>query len=239
MIIWEGFIIGLLGSLHCIGMCGPIALALPAGTFKSYRFYAGRIIYNLGRTATYATLGAISGIVGKNLALAGMQRRVSITTGVVIILIVLIPQAVRTNMIYKLPFGAFTNKLKESFGALFKKGALSAMFFIGIVNGFLPCGFVYMGLAGALGTGDFARGILYMALFGLGTLPIMFSVSLAGNFINVKIRQRLSRIIPSLAILLAVIFILRGMNLGIKYISPKTDKFPGSDTEMDAGRNHH
>lgn len=239
MMVWEGFIIGLLGSLHCIGMCGPIALALPMGTFKSFRFYAGRIIYNLGRVVTYAMFGAIFGIIGRNLALAGMQRWVSIVTGVAIILIVLLPQAVRTKMIYKLPFSAFTNKLKESFGALFKKGTLGAMFFIGVVNGFLPCGFVYMGLAGALGTGDFAGGILYMAMFGLGTFPVMFAVSLAGNFINLKLRQRLTKIIPVLAVLLAVIFILRGMNLGIKYISPKTEKFPGVNTEMNTRPDCH
>lgn len=224
MEIWTGFIIGLLGSLHCIGMCGPIAIALPAGEFKSFRFYLGRIYYNIGRVITYSFFGAVFGIIGKSLSVAGLQRWVSVITGVVIIIIVLIPQRTKSELIYKLPFSTFTNKLKENFSTLFKKGNLSSLFFIGILNGFLPCGFVYVGVAGALSAGGFIPGILYMALFGLGTVPVMFGTSVIGNFVNIKIRQKLTKLIPILAILLAVIFILRGLNLGIKYISPKTEK---------------
>jgi uncharacterized protein len=222
--IFTGFAIGLLGSLHCIGMCGPIALALPAGKFKSIRFYFGRVYYNLGRVVTYSFFGLVFGIIGKNFAMAGLQSWISIISGAGIIIIVLLPQRIKTNALSKLPFYRVTDKIKNAFGSLFKSGSLTAMFFIGILNGFLPCGFVYVGLAGALTAGGILPGILYMALFGLGTLPVMFAASVAGNFISIGIRQKLTKVIPILAILLAVIFILRGLNLGIPYISPKSDK---------------
>ena len=98
------------------------------------------------------------------------------------------------------------------------------MLFIGIVNGLLPCGFVYVGVAGAIAAGDVLSGVLYMALFGMGTIPVMFVTSVAGNFISLGVRQRLTKIIPLLAILLAVIFILRGLSLGIPYIGPSQEK---------------
>jgi sulfite exporter TauE/SafE len=205
-------------------MCGPIALALPAGPVKSIRFYAGRLLYNFGRVITYSVFGLIFGLIGKNLAVVGLQRWVSIVSGVVIIIIVLLPQSAKTGFISKLSVGKFTQKLKEAFGNLFRKGSLTSMLFIGIVNGLLPCGFVYVGVAGAIAVGDVGLGVVYMALFGLGTIPVMFVTSVAGNFISIGIRQKLTKIIPFLAIILAILFILRGMNLGIMYISPKTEK---------------
>lgn len=224
MEIFTGFVIGLLGSLHCIGMCGPIVLALPAGQFKSFRFFAGRILYNLGRVITYSVFGLIFGIIGKNLAVIGLQRWVSVISGVLIIIIVLLPGKTKTDFINMLPFGKATQKIKEAFGKLFKSGSLTSMLFIGIVNGLLPCGFVYVGVAGAIASGDVLSGVLYMALFGMGTIPVMFITSVAGNFISLGVRQRLTRIIPVLAIILAVIFILRGLSLGIPFISPSEEK---------------
>jgi len=224
MEIFTAFVIGLLGSLHCVGMCGPIALALPTGPVKSLRFYAGRLLYNFGRVITYSVFGLIFGLIGKNLAVVGLQRWVSIISGVVIIIIVLLPQSVKTGFISKLSLGKVTGKIKEAFGNLFRKGSLLSMLFIGVVNGLLPCGFVYVGIAGAIAVGDVWLGVVYMALFGLGTIPVMFLTSVAGNFISIGIRQKLTRIIPVLAIILALLFILRGMNLGIMYISPKTEK---------------
>jgi len=224
MEIFTGFVIGLLGSLHCIGMCGPIALALPTGKLKSVKFFTGRILYNFGRVITYSIFGLIFGIIGKNLAIIGLQRWVSIISGVLIIIIVLLPGSTKSGLINKLPFGKVTQKIKEAFGQLFKSGSLSSMLFIGIVNGLLPCGFVYVGVAGAIAAGDVLSGVAYMALFGIGTIPVMFITSVAGNFISIGVRQKLTKIIPALAILLAVIFILRGLSLGIPFISPSEEK---------------
>lgn len=226
MYIWEGLIIGFLGSLHCIGMCGPIALALPSGSFRSFSFYIGRILYNFGRVITYSFFGLIFGMLGKSFSFISIefQQGVTIATGVVILLIVILPTGIKKKISDKFSFFNFTNKIKLYFGSLFNKGSISSLFFIGILNGFLPCGFVYVGLAGALVTGEVLSGIFYMALFGIGTIPVMFGTSLAGNFINVKIRQKISKAIPFFAGLIAILFILRGLSLGIPYISPKTEK---------------
>jgi uncharacterized protein len=237
MYIWEGLIIGFLGSLHCIGMCGPIALALPSGSFRSFSFYIGRILYNFGRVITYSFFGLIFGMLGKSFSFISIefQQGVTIATGAVILLIVVLPSGFKQKISNKLSFFNFTSKIKSYFGSLFKKGSVSSLFFIGILNGFLPCGFVYVGLAGALVTGDVMNGIFYMALFGLGTIPVMFGTALAGNFINVQVRQRISKVIPYFAGLIAILFILRGLSLGIPYISPKTEKINkmfNKETEM-------
>ena len=224
MDIFTGFVIGLLGSLHCIGMCGPIAFALPMGKFGSFKFYAGRLLYNAGRIITYSFFGLIFGIIGKNLAVIGLQRWVSVISGVLIIIIVLLPAKSKTGFIEKLPFGKITRKLKDAFGSLFKNGSLPSMLFIGILNGLLPCGFVYVGVAGAIAAGDILSGVIYMALFGLGTVPVMFITSVAGNFITTSIRQKVTKLIPALAIILAFLFILRGLSLGIPYLSPSQEK---------------
>lgn len=226
MYIWEGLVIGFLGSLHCIGMCGPIALALPSGSFKSISFYAGRVLYNLGRVITYSCFGLFFGMLGKSLSFISIefQQGVTIATGTVILLIVILPSTIKQKISNKFSFFNFTSKIKFYFSSLFKKGSISSLFFIGILNGFLPCGFVYVGLAGALVTGEVLSGIFYMVLFGIGTIPVMFGTSLAGNFISVKVRQKISKAIPFFAGLIALLFILRGLSLGIPYISPKTEK---------------
>jgi sulfite exporter TauE/SafE len=226
MYIWEGLIIGFLGSLHCIGMCGPIALALPAGSFRSFSFYAGRVFYNFGRVITYSFFGLIFGMLGKSFSFVSLefQQGVTIATGVVILLIVILPKSFKGKISEKFSMFNFTSKIKSSFGSLFRNGSMWSLFLIGILNGFLPCGFVYMGLAGALVTGEVLDGVFYMALFGLGTLPMMFGAALAGNFINLQVRQRISKVIPYLAGLIAILFILRGLSLNIPYISPKMEK---------------
>jgi len=226
MYIWEGLIIGFLGSLHCIGMCGPIALALPSGSFRSFSFYTGRVLYNFGRVITYSFFGLIFGILGKSISFISIefQQGVTIATGAVILLIVILPSGFKLKISEKLSFINFTSKIKSYFSSLFKKGSLGSLFFIGILNGFLPCGFVYVGLAGALVTGEMLSGIFYMALFGIGTIPVMFGTALAGNFINLQVRQKISKAIPYFAGLIAILFILRGLSLGIPYISPKTEK---------------
>jgi len=234
MELWTAFVIGLLGSFHCIGMCGPIVLALPPGEHGNVAFILGRLLYNAGRVLTYAILGAVFGLLGTGISVAGLQQLASISLGVVILLAVLLPSKSKQVFIDKLQFSLLTSRLKIYFGKLFKKSSQGSLFLIGIVNGFLPCGFVYIGIAGAIATGSLLNGILYMALFGAGTIPIMFGVSLAGNFISLKLRQNISRFIPVLASILAIIFILRGLNLGIPYLSPKLLK---SNTEQNM--HHH
>jgi len=231
--ILAAFLVGLVGSLHCIGMCGPIAIALPVPDSSNISFFTGRILYNIGRVVAYSFLGAILGLVGGKIALAGVQQVVSIILGVVVIVAVLLPQKYKNYFAQHPLIQKLAQPLKSNIGVLFSKGTFYAMFLIGILNGFLPCGLVYVALAGAIASGDAISGAAVMILFGLGTVPAMFAASVFGKFINIGIRTKIRKAVPVLAIILGVIFILRGMNLGIKYISPKLNMQTEVSSEME------
>jgi len=218
--IWTGFIIGFFGSFHCVGMCGPIALALPIGKASHFELVVSRIFYNLGRVVTYSVFGAIFGLFGKGMRFAGIQSYLSVAVGVIILVYYLMPAKFKGKFAKTSPYRLFSGIVKKGFAKLTKTGSPQALFLFGIINGLLPCGFVYVALAGAITTGSFISGALFMALFGLGTTPIMLATSLVGKFLNVGVKQKMNKLIPVFAIVLAVIFILRGLNLGIRYISP-------------------
>ena len=231
--ILTAFLVGFFGSFHCIGMCGPIAVALPVPKSSNISFFTGRILYNIGRVVTYSFLGALFGLLGSRIALAGAQQIVSIILGVLIIIAVLLPQKYKNFFAQHRITQKLAQPLKSNINLLFKKGTFSALFFIGILNGFLPCGFVYIGLAGSIASGNAISGALVMILFGFGTVPVMFAASVFGKYINVGIRTKLRKAIPAFAILLATIFILRGMNLGIPYLSPKLSNQIEVNSEME------
>jgi len=231
--ILTAFFVGLFGSLHCIGMCGPIAIALPVPDSSNVSFFFGRLLYNIGRVVSYSVLGAIFGLVGQRIALAGVQQFVSIFLGVIIIIAVLMPQKQKNYFIQHPLVQKVTQPLKTNIGLLFKKGTLFSMISIGILNGFLPCGFVYIGLAGAIASGDMISGAAVMFLFGVGTIPAMFTATIFGKYINIGIRKKLRKATPYLAMILAVLFILRGMNLGIPYVSPKLTAQTQALSEME------
>lgn len=230
--LWSAFLIGLFGSFHCIGMCGPIALALPVQKNNRLNLIVGRILYNIGRAITYAAIGLLFGLVGQSLSLAGLQQSVSIIAGVLILLMVLLPSKVSQKLyLLKSAYG-FTNFHKRKFGTLLKKKSVTSTFLIGLLNGFLPCGLVYIAVAGAIASGSYFDGAVYMFVFGIGTLPIMLAVSLAGNFISLNVRKRINKLIPTFMIVLAFLFILRGMNLGIPYVSPKINQSEITDDSV-------
>lgn len=217
MIYLTAFITGLFGSLHCIGMCGPIALALPnQGTTLLQHTYS-RLLYNLGRVLTYALLGAVLGVFGFGLKLAGMQQGVSIIAGVIIVAVALAGSTTLERILQK----PFQLVFKNRMGALFSKKSYLSVFLIGVLNGMLPCGFVYIALMGAIAVQSVAGSSLYMVLFGLGTVPMMFGISFISKFLSAGIRSKLNRVLPFIAVLIGVLFILRGLNLGIPYLSPE------------------
>jgi sulfite exporter TauE/SafE len=222
---WAGFLIGFFGSLHCIGMCGPIALALPSSTVSGWSFINGRVIYNFGRVFTYALLGLSFGLLGSSLYMFGFQQIVSISIGVIIMLWLIIPSGIKNKVRNITGFNYFTVKFKSLFLPLFKKKSIGSMFFIGVLNGILPCGFVYMAIAGALAVSSAnpLNSMMFMILFGLGTVPAMLGTSIAGNFVNFNFKRKFAKLVPVFAVFLAVIFILRGLNLGIPFISPRFD----------------
>ncbi len=215
--------IGFLGSFHCIGMCGPIALALP-GAPTGRSLLIGRIVYNFGRTVTYAFIGLIAGSVGQAVVLAGWQETLSIGLGVVILLVVLIPRRIWSRITNKRPADFMVSGVNAGLGRLFKNARVRNLFLIGLLNGFLPCGLVYFAAAGAAATGNAVKAVEFMILFGLGTIPVMLAMTLAHTVLSRRVRSFLNRLIPVGAVLLALLLIARGMSLGIPYISPVLDQ---------------
>lgn len=216
----AGFVFGLLGSMHCVGMCGPIALALPVHE-KNSSFWLARINYNLGRSVTYAFMGGLFGLAGFGIWLAGYQEVISIIGGGLIIVIAIISiVSGKVNWMHLKPVWLPVGALKKGLGKLLKIKNPSGMLGVGMLNGFLPCGFVYVALAGALVSGSAIDGMIYMFLFGLGTFPVMFLVSSSNKLISLDWRMRLQKAVPYAAIALGVILVMRGLALGIPFISP-------------------
>ena len=213
--------IGFLGSFHCVGMCGPIALALPLPKSTNIQFFLGRTIYNLGRIISYAVMGFIFGWLGQKISLWGFQQLLSVLLGVTIFAFIFLPGKAKDRLLSFSPVQKIISPLKISIGKLFKQNSISSFLLIGVLNGFLPCGFVYIGLAGAIAVANPLTGILVMTFFGLGTFPAMFAISVFGKFISLGFRQKLRKLTPVFAILFALIFIFRGLNFGIPYLSPK------------------
>jgi sulfite exporter TauE/SafE len=220
MIFWTAFMLGLVGGLHCLGMCGPLALALPVAGNNRAAYVAGRVIYNLGRVVSYGLMGIVFGLIGKTFAFAGFQRGLSIALGVVILVAVILGPRFGARFAVSRPIFATVAKLKKALGGLLKQRSMASMLGIGFLNGFLPCGLVYVALAGAALTGSAGGGLLYMTAFGVGTIPLMLAASLSGKAIQGRFRFSLQKAIPIALVMLATLFILRGMSLGIPYISP-------------------
>jgi uncharacterized protein len=220
-ILLSALVLGLMGSFHCAGMCGPIAIALPLHGNTILQKIFGGSLYNLGRTITYGIMGALFGMLGQGIHLLGFQQKVSVVMGALMIISVLFPALFRNQYNPDKSLFSFVGKLKKSIGKLFAVRSFQSLFFIGLLNGLLPCGLVYIAIAGAIGTGSTVEGALYMILFGLGTIPMMLGISLAGNVLGLAVRQKINKIIPVLVVVVGLLFILRGLDLGIPYLSPK------------------
>jgi uncharacterized protein len=209
-------VLGLVGSLHCAGMCGPLALALPPAGNTTPAYVLGRVAYNLGRVVTYCALGLVFGLVGAALWLAGVQRWVSIALGVALLLgLFASRKLLRWN-----PVTLVMDQLKSRMSGLLRHRSLGSLAVLGLLNGLLPCGLVYAACAGATATGGVLAGVKYMAVFGAGTLPMMLALSLSGKLVPVSLRLQLRKAIPVCLFLLGTLLILRGMSLGIPYVSP-------------------
>ena len=211
--------IGLLGSLHCVGMCGPIALALPLDRESRWGVFSGNAVYSIGRISSYFLLGLAFGLLGSGFQLFGVQQYLSIIIGVGIIFGVLLQ---KNYFKLKLPafYLRFINGLKASLARSFQRKSSMNLLSIGFINGFLPCGLVYMAIAGSVSMAKPVQGGLFMMLFGIGTLPLMWAVAIFGNQLSQQYAKKLKQAIPLFLILLGVLFILRGANLGIPYLSP-------------------
>lgn len=223
--------IGILGSLHCVGMCGPIALSLPGGGVKGWKYLKGRILYNLGRITTYSLLGSIAGLLGVGARMFQIQQAFSITLGIILVLWG-ITEIFKINIPGKWnPVAGLAAVVRRGFGKFFAKGDAPSLYMIGVMNGLLPCGLVWLALISASITASPLSGAALMALFGLGTFPLMFALAFSGKFATPKFRSMVNRALPYTVAVFGLLFMLRGMNLGIPYVSPSLEK-PHTPTEM-------
>lgn len=220
VIFITGFVLGIMGAFHCLGMCGPLALALPFNNSTVTDKIYGVSIYNLGRITSYTLLGALFGVIGQSVSLFGWQQMLSIILGTAIIIFMLIPKkAVNKLLISK--FGcSFFNNIRRWLSEMLTKKQRSSLFAIGMLNGLLPCGLVYLAIAGSVATGSVIKSALFMASFGAGTLPVMWGVVFMGNHIGKSLRRRIKYVYPVFMILMASVLIVRGLNLDIPYLSP-------------------
>jgi len=213
---WTAFLLGLVGSLHCAGMCGPLALALPAAGNTMPGYVLGRVAYNTGRIVTYCLLGIVFGLAGWTFLLAGLQRWVSIALGVALLLCLFASRRLSLSR----PVTFAVNQLKSRMSVLLRRRSFAALAVLGLLNGLLPCGLVYVACAGAAATGGTMAGASYMTAFGIGTVPMMLAISLSGKLVPPSLRLKLVKTIPVCVFLLGTLLILRGMSLGIPYLSP-------------------
>lgn len=219
-----GFSLGLFGSLHCIGMCGPLALAVPVPHQNILQKIGGTLQYNLGRILTYALLGLVLGLTGEGITglFRGLQNKLSVIMGVFIFIYVFMPR----TLAQRLPLAGMLNQwfemLRSRLGQLFFKRNVHTLWIIGLLNGLLPCGMVYLALASSLASGTALKGMWFMTAFGVGTLPAMMSITLFGHLLPINIRRYANRMVPYFLVFLGALLVLRGLHLGIPLISPAT-----------------
>ncbi len=179
--LYSAFIFGLISSFHCIGMCGPIAMMLPVDRNNEAKKITQIITYHIGKLTAYGILGLVFGFLGRSFYLAGMQQQLSIIVGILMIMVAVIPEKVFAKYNFSKPVYRVITKVKSSLGQQFKNKSYKSLFTIGLLNGFLPCGMVYVALFGAIAMQNVTLGIGYMLLVGLGTIPMMVAVVYASG----------------------------------------------------------
>lgn len=202
--------LGFIGSFHCIGMCGPIALTLPVQHLDGNRKMAGILLYNAGRISAYSGIGIASGWLGRQFYIVGIQQWLSITLGCALLLAVIL-QKTRLHI----DTGNYGKQIKIILGKLLRQQKLHTLYAIGFFNGLLPCGLVYFAVAGAVATGSIWQGALFMCAFGAGTLPAMVTITWCSEIISIRMRNRLRQCVPYAVALMAVLLIMRGLNVHI------------------------
>jgi hypothetical protein len=219
--ILSAIILGLMGSLHCVGMCGPIAFMLPVDRTNNFKKISQIFIYHFGRLMAYSIMGILFGFIGKGLYVFGIQQKLSILIGVLMIVVILIPYKTFNKYNFSKPLYILISKVKNRLGKALKKKTADTFLTIGFLNGFLPCGLVYMALFGAIAMANPLEGGLYMMLFGTGTIPLMTTAIYFSGFLKGTAKQKIQRLIPVFVVFTGLLFIIRGLGLGIPYVSPK------------------
>jgi len=227
-VIISGFTLGAAGSLHCVGMCGPLSLALPVHHLSKTQKFLSLLLYQSGRIITYSAIGLLFGLAGRRIYMSGYQQWFSIGMGILVLGLALLYFIGRKTIHLKM-LNRFYFFVQQQISKLLKSvtGAFGFLL-MGMANGLLPCGMVYVALAATLSFTRVIESISFMALFGAGTLPAMMLTGYAGQLINPEWRSSLRKLVPVFISLMGLLLILRGMNLGIPFISPELPVSPGN-----------
>jgi sulfite exporter TauE/SafE len=202
----SALIMGFFSGGHCLGMCGPLVLALPTDERRVWISLFHRIIYNLGRIFTYAVLGAITGVVAVLFGLQLLQARVAQLAGLLLIAVALLQLVPRI----RLPLFSCVHTALSQFAAPMLRGAGQGRFFLlGMLNGLLPCGMVASGLMVCLAAENWLSSVGYMLAFGAGTFPLMLLASVFGIYVSARMRQAIAWLGPIYALALGVLLLLR------------------------------
>lgn len=217
----SALVLGFLGSLHCIGMCGPIAFMLPVDRSSNFKKFLQIGSYHLGRLFTYGIIGMIFGLLGKGFYIFGYQQQLSIAIGSLMVLLIILPRKTLHRYSLSKYFYVAVGKVKSALGKSLKRKSADTFFTIGFLNGFLPCGLVYIAVFAAIASGSMIDSGIYMVIFGLGTIPLMTSSIYFLSLIKENTRRKVRKLIPVFVVITGALFIIRGLGLGIPYISPE------------------
>lgn len=219
----AGFTLGLTGSLHCIGMCGPLSLALPTWQLSKTKKFVSLLSYQFGRVITYSLLGLIFGIAGHGFYIAGIQQWFSMILGTLVLCSALL-YFIQRHSINLSFLTSFYTSVQRWIGKILKTNpGISGFLLLGLANGLLPCGMIYIAIATTLSFIHLNQSVSFMTMFGLGTLPAMMLVAYSGQVIKPSIRVLFRKAIPYMIAIMGVMLILRGLNLGVLFLSPKLD----------------
>jgi sulfite exporter TauE/SafE len=223
----SGFTLGAAGSLHCVGMCGPLSLALPVHHLSKKQKFISLLLYQFGRIITYSTIGLLFGLAGRRIYIAGYQQWFSIIMGIIILSLAVL-YFVQQKTVHLKFLNRFYFFVQQQISRLLKSSAgLYSFLLMGMANGLLPCGMIYIALATTLSFTEVSQSVSFMAMFGAGTLPAMMLVGYAGKLFKPAWRSNLRKLVPVFISFMGVLLILRGMNLGIPFISPGLPSTPG------------
>jgi sulfite exporter TauE/SafE len=215
-----GFLMGLLGSVHCIGMCGPLVMALPISQKNTFQKFTALLLYHAGKIASYAILGLLFGLFGSQFPVFALQKNISIVIGITMLVYVLYVFVLKPKHLQFGILGNYYNQIVKLLSRLFKSKSSISFLFIGMLNGLLPCGMIYLALSSSMATQNIWYGGLLMIFFGLGTVPALLMVALGGQYMGFAFRKKLQNLLPVFILGMGVLLILRGLNLGIPYLSP-------------------
>ena len=214
---------GLVSSLHCVGMCGPLVMALPVRHLSGMARTIGLLLYHGGRLFIYVILGGLFGLLGRSIYLAGFQQWLSIALGVSILVWAFLRASGRRSVMGRKLF----RPLQALISCWWQSPGRGGYFLLGMANGLLPCGMVYLAVAAAASFTQLGDSMMFMLLFGTGTLPALMLLSLSGRLTGVAARNRWRKLVPFAVVLMGILLILRGLDLGIPFISPVLAHSPG------------